>query len=141
MKFVTSFKIGQVVSNNDIVSEFKVGNMGGMRRSLTTGTLVIIADHTKALYDDKYYNQEIHYTGMGKYGDQVLKSQNKTLAESNTNGVEVHLFEVFEPKKYTYQGIVKLVGEPYQEIQKDENKVPRKVWIFPLKKIQYTEEK
>ena len=27
MKFVTSFKIGQVVSNNDIVSEFKVGNM------------------------------------------------------------------------------------------------------------------
>ena len=28
MKFVTSFKIGQVVSNNDIVSEFKVGNMG-----------------------------------------------------------------------------------------------------------------
>lgn len=141
MKFVTSFKIGQVVSNNDIVSEFKVGNMGGMRRSLTTGTLVIIADHTKFLYDDKYYNQEIHYTGMGKYGDQVLKSQNRTLAESNTNGVEVHLFEVFEPKKYTYQGIVKLVDEPYQEVQKDENKIPRKVWIFPLKKIQYIEEK
>ena len=72
---------------------------------------------------------------MGKYGDQMLKSQNKTLAESNINNVEVHLFEVFEPKKYTYQGIVKLVGEPYQEIQKDDNQNPRKVWIFPLKKV------
>lgn len=88
MKFITSFKIGQVVSNNDIISEFKVGNMGGMRRSLTTGTLVIIADHTKSLYDDKYYNQELHYTGMGKFGDQTLTSQNKTLAKFNN--VEVH---------------------------------------------------
>lgn len=135
MNFITSFKVGQVVSNSEIVSEFKVGNMGGMRRSLTTGTLVIIADHTKTLYDDKYYNKELHYTGMGKYGDQTLSSQNKTLAESNTNNVEVHLFEVFTPKKYTYQGIVKLTRAPYQEIQKDESGIPRKVWIFPLRKI------
>ena len=60
---------------------------------MTTGTLVIIADHTKSLYNDKYYNQELHYTGMGKYGDQMLKSQNKTLAESNINNIEVHLFD------------------------------------------------
>ena len=32
MNFITSFKVGQVVSNSEIVSEFKVGNMGGMRR-------------------------------------------------------------------------------------------------------------
>ena len=41
--------------------------MGGMRRSKTTGTLVIISDHTKGLYDDKWYGHELHCIGMGKY--------------------------------------------------------------------------
>ena len=59
---------------------------------------------------------------MGKTGDQDLEyMQNKTLAESNTNGIEVHLFEVFEPNKYIYQGIGVLAGDPYQEEQYDEN--------------------
>lgn len=30
--------------------------------------------------------------------------QNKTLAQSNTNGVEVHLFEVFEKRNIQYVG-------------------------------------
>lgn len=34
--------------------------MGGMRRSKTTGTLVILSDHTKGLYDDKWYGDEFH---------------------------------------------------------------------------------
>lgn len=134
MAFTCSFKIGQIVSNNDIIKEFKVGVMGGMRRSRKTNTLVLIADHTKSLYDDKKYGQVFHYTGMGKYGDQTLSSQNKTLAESNTNGIIIHLFEVFQVAQYTYQGTVRLCNTPYQENQLDENHVPRKVWIFPLKK-------
>ena len=133
-RFVPPFKVGAVISNKELSETFKVGNMGGMRRSKTTGTLVIISDHTKGFYDDKWYGNELHYTGMGKYGDQVLSgNQNKTLAESNTNGVEVHLFEVLEPTQYIYQGIVHLCGEPYQESQKDDAGNIRKVWMFPLK--------
>ncbi len=73
---------------------------------------------------------------MGKVGDQTLSgNQNKTLAESDTNGVEVHLFEVDDPGKYTYSGVVKLAGKPYQETQPDDNGNPRKVWMFPIKKV------
>jgi len=60
------FKIGQIVSHSDIKAEFKCGNMGGMRRSKTTNSLVIISDHTKGLYEDKWFGDIIHYTGMGK---------------------------------------------------------------------------
>ena len=40
---------------------------------------------------------------MGKRGDQDINvAQNRTLNESNINGVDVFLFEVFERKKYIY---------------------------------------
>lgn len=132
-KFTPPFKVGTIVTNDEITKAFKVGNMGGMRRSKTTGTLVIISDHTKSLYDDKWYENELHYTGMGKNGDQTLEgNQNKTLAESKTNGVEVHLFEVMVPTEYIYQGVVHLCGKPYQEEQVDDSGSMRKVWMFPL---------
>lgn len=135
MAFKPPFEVGAVVSNAVMTEAFKVGNMGGMRRSKTTGTLVLISDNTKGLYSDKWNDGVLHYTGMGKIGDQALdKTQNKTLAESKTNGVEVHLFEVNEPGKYTYSGVVELAGQPYQETQSDDNGNPRKVWMFPLKK-------
>lgn len=136
MGFKPSFEIGDVVSNAVLTEAFKVGNMGGMRRSKTTGTLVLISDNTKGLYNDQWKDGVLHYTGMGKIGDQTLTgNQNKTLAESEINGVEVHLFEVEDPGKYTYAGVVKLAGEPYQETQSDDNGNLRKVWMFPLKRV------
>jgi 5-methylcytosine-specific restriction protein A len=63
-KFTPPFKVGTIVTNDEITKVFKVGNMGGMRRSKRTGTLVIISDHTKGLYDDKWYGDELHYTGI-----------------------------------------------------------------------------
>lgn len=135
MSFVPSIAVGEVVSNGRLSEEFKVGNMGGMRRSKATGTLVLISDNTKGLYHDQWHEGRLLYTGMGKVGDQVLEgNQNKTLAESNTNGVKVYLFEVNEPGKYTFIGRVKLAGSAYQETQPDDNGNSRKVWIFPLEK-------
>lgn len=105
----------------------------GMRRSLETNTLVLVSDHTK-LYEDRWEDNIFHYTGMGKKGDQSLSfHQNKTLAESDTNGVDVYLFEVLRPNEYIFMGQVFLAGEPYQEEQFDEDKKLRKVWVFPLK--------
>ncbi|NPV45148.1 MAG: hypothetical protein HPY70_14435 [Firmicutes bacterium] len=83
-------------------------------------------------------NNIFHYTGMGLVGEQRLDyAQNKTLAHSKENGIEVHLFEVFEPKKYVYQGVVELADDPYQEEQFDKNGNLRNVWIFPLKLRDY----
>ncbi|EMI15113.1 restriction endonuclease [Bacillus stratosphericus LAMA 585] len=103
-----------------------------MRRSHKTNTLVLVSDHTKALYEDRWDGNVLHYTGMGRVGDQTLTSQNKTVAESISNKVELHLFEVFEAKKYLYMGVVKLAGEPYQEEQLDDKGEHRQVWVFPL---------
>lgn len=129
-----AFEIGEEVSNSQIINEFKCANMGGMRRSKITNSLIVISDHTKDLYEDKWDRDILHYTGMGKSGDQKIDfAQNRTLAQSNENGIGVHLFEVFEATKYIYRGEVKLAEEPYQEKQKGEDGVERLVWIFPLK--------
>jgi hypothetical protein len=134
IKLKFDIKPGDVIANQQISTLFGVGTQGGMRKSNKTNTLVIISDQTKPYYKDEWKGDIFHYTGMGITGDQdVNYAQNKTLAESNTNGVEVHLFEVFSQNKYTYQGIVELAGNPYEKIQKDKDGNERKVVIFPLK--------
>ena len=136
MSFIPPLAIGSVISNKQLSAMFKVGNMGGMRRSKATGSLVLICDNTKGLYQDQWHEGRLLYTGMGKIGDQVLEgNQNKTLAESNSNGVKVYLFEVSIPGEYTFSGRVRLAAEPYQEMQPDENGKMRKVWMFPLEKV------
>lgn len=136
MSYKPSFGVGDIVTNDQMRTEYKVGNMGGMRKSNTYNCLVLISDHTKGLYEDKWYGDVLHYTGMGKNGDQVLRgNQNGTLYDSRTNGVEVHLFEVLDPGEYTYRGVVTLAGEPYQEDQPDESGATRKVWMFPIKPV------
>lgn len=133
---ITDLVVGETYSNSDIVEAFKCGNMGGMRRATKTGSLVIISDKSKGFYSDEWVDGVLYYTGMGKKGDQVLRgNQNITLYESNTNGVTVHLFVVERASKYVYQGIVKLVGTPYQKDQYDFEGRKRKVWIFPIKPI------
>ena len=88
---------GQVLSNDSMRKLFECGIMGGMRRSRSTNTLVIITDHTKGFYEDFWHGDVLHYTGMGKIGDQDLYfAQNPTLRDSGTNGVDVHRCEVFE---------------------------------------------
>lgn len=133
MIFDPGIKIGAEITNDQMRTLFKCGNMGGMRRSKQTGTLVIISDDTKGLYKDIWKNGVLHYTGMGKVGDQVLEgNQNGTLFYSDTNGVEVHLFEVLTKAVYTYRGVVKLVDKPYKSRQLDDNGNMRDVWMFPV---------
>lgn len=136
MSFIPPLAIGSVITNKQLSAMFKVGNMGGMRRSKATGSLVLICDNTKGLYHDQWHEGRLLYTGMGKIGDQVLEgNQNKTLAESNTNGVKVYLFEVNIPGEYAFTGRVRLAAAPYQAKQPDENGDMRKVWVFPLEKV------
>lgn len=133
MTFYPRLTIGDIVSNKDIVDEFKCGNMGGMRRSLVKNALVLISDNTKKLYHDEWIDEILMYTGMGQTGDQSLEnSQNRTLNHSNETGTDVYLFEVEVKTQYTYRGQVKLYDKPFQENQKDKDGIDRKVWIFPL---------
>ena len=133
MSFDDGLNLGDVIDNDQLISIFKCSPQGGMRRSLRTNSLVIVSNHTRAIYEDRWIHDTLHYTCMGLEGDQNINAaQNKTLAESGGNGVDDFLFEVFEAGSYIYQGEVALAEEPYQEDQPDVNGNLRKVWIFPL---------
>ncbi len=122
---------GDVLSHNQLVHSFGVGNMGGMRRNKAAPHLVIISDPFKGLYQDRWEGEVLHYTGMGKLGEQSVDyAQNRTLAQSPKTGERVYLFEVLEPGQYTYVGEVELIDQPYQERQIDDDGKPRNVWMF-----------
>lgn len=129
--------IGNTYSNADICIIFKCSPQGGMRRSHKTNSLVLISNQAQSTetnpYQDVWKDSIFYYTGMGLQGDQRLDfAQNRTLAELDTNGVKAYLFEVHQPKQYTYRGQVKLASQPVQSKQKDSNDHSRIVWIFPL---------
>jgi 5-methylcytosine-specific restriction enzyme A len=131
---IESLKIGAVLNNETLCEIFSCSPQGGMRRSHTTNTLVIVSNHIKTIYDDRWINDVFHYTGMGTKGNQNLNfAQNKTLTESAINGVNIHLFEVFKEREYTYIGKVKLSSPPYFEKQPDESGIIRDACVFPLK--------
>ncbi len=133
MPFNPDIQPGQELSNEQICKIFGCSLNAGMNRSHKTNTLVLISNRVKSLYQDRVESGIIHYTGEGQVGDQKLSKQNKTLFESQSNGVALHYFEVFETQVYTYIGEVDLAGKPYNEIQLDKDKKPRQVWMFPLK--------
>lgn len=134
--FEPGLEIGQIIKNSDIVEIFKCGNMGGMRRSKTTNTLVIVSDYTKGIYHDKWIGGVLHYTGMGKTGDQDIDwAQNATLAACGRNDVDTHLFEVMNAGEYIYCGRIELVDKPYIDIQPGEDGIERRVWIFPIRPV------
>ena len=132
--------VGSKYTNSDICNVFLCSPQGGMRRSKRTNTLVLIADHIKSIsYDDRWLDDKLYYTGVGSKGNQTLEgNQNITLYESNTNGISVHLFEVFKKRIYTYIGRVQLADEPFQEKQDDASGQLRQVWVFPLQLIDET---
>ncbi|MEK4672561.1 MULTISPECIES: HNH endonuclease [Bacillus] len=133
-KDIDSMEIGKIYDNSEIAKHFKCGNMGGMRRSKKTNTLVLFSDHTKGIYDDRWDKDILFYTGMGQEGHQTLDgNQNKTLYESNENGVSIYLFEAFRPGEHIFMGQVKLIEEPFQEIQEDTQGKDRMVWVFPIR--------
>ncbi|MBD2810076.1 HNH endonuclease [Xenorhabdus sp. Vera] len=138
MKKIDNLKPGEKFDNKLLCDVFGCGPQGGMRRAHRTNTLVIVSNHVKSIYGDRWEGNTLHYTGMGTKGDQTLTfAQNKTLAESKNNSVKVHLFEVFKDKEYTYAGEIELFAEPYTEHQPDVDGNDRLVYVFPMMLIKY----
>lgn len=136
MSFKPGLNPGDVINNRQLMDIFKCSPHGGMRRSLRTNTLVTVLDHTRSIYEGRWINDVLHFTGMGLEGDQRIDyAQNKTLVESRNNEIDIFLFEVFRQGDYIFKGPVELAGEPYQEEQPDINSNARQVWIFPLKMV------
>lgn len=132
-EFDPGLRAGQVVKAEDLRCIFKCSSQDGMRRAHRTDSLVLISKTSGATYFDRWEGDVFLYTGMGLVGDQSLDhAQNKTLVESDTNGVNVFLFENSRPNEYVFMGRVGLAGGPQDEIQRDADGNERRVWVFPL---------
>lgn len=141
MRLDPGLQIGDRLTFGQLRNIFQCPNAGGVLYTKKFDTLVIVSNHIKGIADDKWKDDILHYTGMGTNGDQILEgSHNKILSESNSNGVTVHLFEVYVQNEYIYRGIVKLVQEPYQEFRQDQEGNIRRVWVFPVKVVGNAEE-
>ena len=137
MRFEPALQPGEAITNRKLTEVFRCSSQGGMRRSHATGSLVLIADHTQRLYENRWIDGRFHFSGIGKKGDQQLAfSQNKTLAESDQNPIDLFLFEVFETGRYVYAGRVALAEAPYQASHPDIEGSCRRVWMFPLRLIE-----
>lgn len=124
---------GQVLNNQEIVDLFKCSPQGGMRYSKRTDTLVIVSNHIKSVYGDRWEENVLHYTGMGQVGNQSKSFRsNFHLSNSKNSDISIFLFEVFKTAEYTFQGQVELIDKPYQEKQIDVEGEERLVWMFPL---------
>ncbi len=132
-EFDPGLEQGEVVSADELQRIFRCSGQGGMRRSHRTNSLVLITRGPGGTYFDRWEGKVLHYTGMGLIGDQTLdRTQNKTLAEADTNGVAVFHFDNPAPNQYIFTGRVNLSGSPYPETQPDKDGNRRRVWVFPL---------
>ena len=98
-EYKTLLKPKDVFTNNELMKFFEVSNSGGMRFSKKNKHLVLISDYTKGLYDDRWEDALLHYTGEGKIGDQsfMLIGQQKGF---NTKTRQYRNFGMANPEGY-----------------------------------------
>jgi 5-methylcytosine-specific restriction protein A len=116
---------GDEIDNARLQDIFKCSKYGGMRRSLSTNTLVLInGPYGGNAFRGRWVDDILYFVGEidTKYSAAV-HGHNKTLAESPRNGVEVFLFLRTGPSRYKYEGRVAL----------DRNKAPRKTEIMSFR--------
>lgn len=144
MGYNPNIRVGEVVNSDTIYSEFQCQRYKGIMYSRANNALVLISDRVKAVYQDRWDENDIlYYTGTGKVGNQVLDesngNNNKKLAYSRENGIELFLFERFVDKEYLYRGKVELIKDYYIEKQNDVEGNLRNVYVFPLGLIEKSE--
>ena len=126
---------GDVMTNRELMDALHVSNMGGIRVSRATRSVVIVSSADNTLYKDRWQDGVFNYTGKGQYGDQEMTGGNAAIADSRQSGDHLVLFFKRKANQYEFQGEVRLAEDPKSEQQADENGMMRRVWVFPLTAI------
>lgn len=116
-------KTNEVITHSQLADLFHVKTLKQSRFIKEFNTLVLVSDYTKGDRLNKWIGDTLHLTGTHK----ITGSTYSKLADSRTNGVTIHLFQVMNPKEYTYSGRVKLSADPYTEMGPD-----GLTWFFPI---------
>ncbi len=70
---IENYRKNHIFSNQDLMDTFGVGNSGGMRRSRAKNCLLLIHKND-SIYNDRWENGILKYTGMGLKGDQDIRA-------------------------------------------------------------------
>lgn len=126
-------KRGGIYSQKDLQNIFGVSGMSGIMFSKKNNLVVLISKNKGGLYENKWLDNIIHYTGEGQTGDQVISRGNKKIVDSSKEDIPLHLFEVYKKGEYFYQGEVYLESDYYQTTKPGKDEKTRNVYVFPLK--------
>lgn len=66
MQFDPGLQTGDILTFKALREKFECGNTGGILPSKKNKTIVIISNHTKGIYGDRWEEDILHYTGAGQ---------------------------------------------------------------------------
>ncbi|MCH4164115.1 MAG: HNH endonuclease [Lentilactobacillus diolivorans] len=133
-----TLEVGKTITNDQLAGIFNVSTQGGMRPSKKNKCLVLISKEADNFYPDRWEGDTLYYTGMGQKGDQDVNFRaNRTLNESNNNGITVYLFVYMGVNQYIFYGQVKLIQKPYMQTNVSDSGEKRQVVIFPIRPIKH----
>jgi hypothetical protein len=128
---------GHVINRTQLHAEYGGSGRGGMAPSRTTPNVLIFTDPAVGNqhgYYDGWVGDVFHYTGMGKRGDQEMKSGNRAALRHEHEGRAIRLFRG-AGGNVTYLGEFKVDPErPYYQMDAQESGggPTRQVIVFRL---------
>ena len=143
MNIVSSFRVGETYTNDQIRLSLDLENLGGIRPSLdanrnvrhvailTTdeGSGKLLAENP---YKDRIEGNILLYTAQGREGDQALSGRNKRLIEQYMVPTAFFGFANIGRQTYRFLGLLELLRH-YPENQVDTRGSLRKVWLFEFR--------
>jgi hypothetical protein len=143
MNKLTSFRVGDNYTNDQIRFSLDLENLGGIRPSLDAeGNVRHVAILTAAQesgrlltenpYRDRIEGDILIYTAQGREGDQALTGRNKRLIEQYAVPIPFFGFSNIGRQTYRFLGLLELLRH-YQENQTDTKGTLRKVWLFEFR--------
>jgi HJR/Mrr/RecB family endonuclease len=143
MNKLSSFKVGELYSNDQIRFTLDLENLGGIRPALDSrgnvrhvAILTTVEESGKLLaenpYRDRIEGDILIYTAQGREGDQQLSGRNKRLIEQYTSPTPFFGFINLGKQVYRFLGLLELLRH-YQETQTDSTGSLRRVWLFEFR--------
>ena len=140
---LSSFKVGDIYTNDQIRFSLDLENLGGIRPALdaqknirhvaimTAGEEAGKLKHENP-YSDRIEGDVLTYTAQGREGEQQLAGRNKRLVEQYSVPTPFFGFINLGKQTYRFLGLLELLRH-YQETQADRKGDLRKVWLFEFR--------
>ena len=143
MHNLTSFRVGENYTNDQIRFSLDLENIGGIRPALDSQkrvrhvAIITAAEESAKLraenpYKDRIEGDILVYTAQGREGDQQITGRNKRLIEQYSVPTPFFGFMNIGKQTYRFLGLLELMRH-YQETQADKSGNLRRVWVFEFR--------